>query len=800
MFCKSCRVTVKNILMLINEEMTIDIIRKFINNEAIFKRGVDYYRQGRVSIFDRGGNVVNALVNGNAYKPYTVQVRMDGAGNPKTAFCNCRHAGGIRNCKHIAAVLMEEYAEKTPPSNPIRLEDRGTSDSIEEAVIDLRDGQKESKHGFDFVKHLVRATGLPKDSGIAKRYKLVFVIEDMEGHPLNSWIIYPSARYMKANGEPGKLDHYREELVTEAFGKVEKMLLYRLSRWEDHMDILNSHLDFLIEHKPSSLFVKYDRSVMPASFIEISSIDIRFIVYSIKKEQVYFIPEIVFTCEKERFVMRRDSGNRFVSSGFSIFVIGDDGRIFFSRNNEPAVDLLDLLLYKKRSYTYGEIKRLRSFFSGGRGGIRIEKIPGKLRIKSFVPKPFIEVDGGYHWVYIKLWFQYGSIDLPESSDMEFIPAETEGECVVYRRNYEFEKEVYHFFTKKFRTHFQHDYYFRIFRVPVDQTQFLLTYGKSILDEGIEIWIKGKDKKIKTSKGVIALKVRQELDWFDIKVGFQDSDGNMRDVEFDPSLLSEGLVKAGDQFVLITQRDISKLKALFDEGMSKTGELKISRFRFHFIDDFYRDIVNNRDAEIERIRTISTQLKSFKKMKRHALPRGFHGVLRDYQYGGYNWLFFLREYGLGGCLADDMGLGKTVQALAFFQKLKEEGRLKTSLVVVPVNTIANWESEIQRFAPKLHYLLHYGPAREEDLKEAGSYDFILTSYQTLRNDIAILKEIHFNYVILDESQNIKNFNSLLFKAVRVLQSEHRLALVADGVSKPRDAWKQNVIYAFIRAAD
>ncbi len=773
--------------------MTINSIRAFIGNEAIFKRGVDYYRQERVSIFDRGGNSVNALVNGNAYKPYTVQVKLDEAGNPKKAFCNCPHAGGIRNCKHIAAVLMEEYARKTSSLTPIKSENRDLpdTDNTEETVINLKRDRKGSKQGFDFVNHLVRATGLPKDQDVKRRYKLVFIIENVDNYPSSGWMIYPSARYIKAGGEQGKLDRYREEWITEAFEKVEKMLLYRLSRWENHMDFLNSHMDFLIDHMPLPLFVKYDRSIMPASFIEIRSIRVRFAVHSIKKEQVYFVPEIVFTGEEEQFTLRENSGNCFISSGFSFLVIGDDGKIFFSRDNEPAVDLLELVLYKKRNYTYGEIKRLASFFTGGGGGIRIEKIPGKLRIKPFVPKPFIEIEQKHGSVYIQLWFQYDSMNLPELSEMEFIPVEdSNNEYAVYRRNYELEKKVYQFFTKKFRTRFQQDYYLRIFRVPVNQTQFLLAYGKMILDEGIEIRLKGKKKKITTSTGTFALRVSPELDWFDVKVGYRDSDGNIRDIEFDPSLLSEGLVKAGDQYVIVTEKDIAKLKALLEEGMSKKGELKVSKFRFHFIDDFYSDIINNRDEEIKRIRDISAQLQSFEKIKKHALPRGFNGTLRDYQHGGYNWLFFLDEYGLGGCLADDMGLGKTVQALAFFQKLKEDNRLKASLVVVPVNTIANWESEIHRFAPKLSYLLYYGPARVKMLEDIDAYDFILTSYQTLRNDIALFKEIHFNYVLLDESQNIKNFNSLLFKAVRVLKSDHRVSLTGTPIENSiLELWSQ-----------
>jgi non-specific serine/threonine protein kinase len=142
----------------------------------------------------------------------------------------------------------------------------------------------------------------------------------------------------------------------------------------------------------------------------------------------------------------------------------------------------------------------------------------------------------------------------------------------------------------------------------------------------------------------------------------------------------------------------------------------------------------------------------------------------------------------------------VQTLAFLQRLKEEsirtegpeesGDRRTSLLVVPVNTIANWESEIRRFTPDLRYLLHYGPARNREALHTDGYDFILSSYHTVRSDIGIFKKMNFNCIILDESQCIKNSNSQLFKAVRTLKSDHRLSLTGTPIENSTfELWSQ-----------
>jgi superfamily II DNA or RNA helicase len=767
--------------------MEMNDIRAFINNDVIFRRGMDYYRRACVFRYSRSKGLIEASVVGSARRPYLVQIKLDARGNPKTSFCNCPYSGGgVINCKHIAAVLIHDYEENRPIENPI------TQQYEEhEVVIDVRRSGRAESDGFDFVRYLLRATGLRGESKGGGKFRLTFVIDFSSEFSARRWVVYPAARYVKANGEGGRFKRYSEERITEPFGKLEKILLYNLLAKRDLKDELLHHVDFFVNNPVPFLFVKYKFRYEPASFIEVRFTHVHFVVDAIRNDKVYFTPEIEFIGDEDHYVMGKEKRFQFVRSGFSFLIIADGGKIFFSRDNERAVDLLDLLLYKKSHYTYADIKRLRGFFPGKGSGIRIENVPGKLRIKNCVPKPFIEIEEKYGYVYIELCFSYGGVDIHRDLKDDFIPVVVDGGPItLLRRNYDFERKLNEFLKIKFKSILLRNFFYDELRVRTSQIEFLVKHGRKFLEEGIEIRLKGKKYRVSSPGGSIALRVNPELDWFEVKAGYRHTEGRLTDIEVDPSLLSGGLIKAGDEYVIITEKDIKKLRALLEEGMSKAGELKIPRLRFYFIDEYYRDIVNRQDQGIRRMREICAGLKNSKHIKEYELPQNFRGNLREYQYAGYRWLFFLYDCRLGGCLADDMGLGKTVQTLAFLQRLKEEGKLGTSLVVVPVNTIANWESEIRRFAPELRYLLHYGHGREKEIGDIQGYDFILSSYHTLRNDINQLKDVHFDYVILDESQSIKNSNSLLFKSVRVLKSDHRLSLTGTPIENSIfELWSQ-----------
>lgn len=185
-----------------------------------------------------------------------------------------------------------------------------------------------------------------------------------------------------------------------------------------------------------------------------------------------------------------------------------------------------------------------------------------------------------------------------------------------------------------------------------------------------------------------------------------------------------------------------------------------------------------------------QLRYLENIADYTLPGQFQGELRPYQKAGYNWLRFLNEYRFGGCLADDMGLGKTVQTLAMLVHEKEKQLGHASLLVMPTSLIYNWEKEASKFASSLKIYTYTGGARNKNVQIFDHYDLILTSYGIVRIDAGLLEKYYFNYVILDESQVIKNPHSIITQSVKKIRSRHKLILTGTPIENTTmDLWSQ-----------
>ena len=178
---------------------------------------------------------------------------------------------------------------------------------------------------------------------------------------------------------------------------------------------------------------------------------------------------------------------------------------------------------------------------------------------------------------------------------------------------------------------------------------------------------------------------------------------------------------------------------------------------------------------EEFRKKRDELLNFKGIEKQTSPANFTATMRPYQSAGYEWLYFLKKYRFGGCLADDMGLGKTVQTIALLLKEKQLCEGQPSLIIMPTSLIFNWQREIRKFASDLNVLVYHGANRHGYLEIMQMADVALTSYGTLLRDIETLKSKRFHYVILDEAQAIKNPASQISKAVKQLNAEYRLAL-------------------------
>ncbi|MCK5849758.1 MAG: DEAD/DEAH box helicase, partial [Kiritimatiellae bacterium] len=221
------------------------------------------------------------------------------------------------------------------------------------------------------------------------------------------------------------------------------------------------------------------------------------------------------------------------------------------------------------------------------------------------------------------------------------------------------------------------------------------------------------------------------------------------------------------------------RAMFNEDYIKSLERIFRRRkkgdseRISFFDlPMLEDMLEESDRlRIDGMKGFAKIKKALTSTKKAPLPK-VNAKLRPYQKDGYQWLSRLNKASLGCCLADDMGLGKTLQAIALLKATIKKSS-PPSLVVMPRSLIFNWQKEIEKFCPELTFAVHHGPAR--DLKQVLKSQLVLTTYGTLRSDIELLQDERFHYLILDESQNIKNPASQVARAVLLVNSDHRLAL-------------------------
>jgi superfamily II DNA or RNA helicase len=313
-------------------------------------------------------------------------------------------------------------------------------------------------------------------------------------------------------------------------------------------------------------------------------------------------------------------------------------------------------------------------------------------------------------------------------------------------------------------------------------------ARTLLHEGWRVEAEGK---LYRHASEFRIEVTSGIDWFELHGG---ADFGGVEVPL-PALLAalrrgEELVPLGDgSFGLLPEDWLKKYGLLGQMGHAEGDHLRFGATQVGLLDVLLAEQPEARFDEVfERARE---RLRRFEGVAPADPPAGFTGSLRGYQREGLGWLHFLREFGFGGCLADDMGLGKTVQVLALLEARRElraaadgkgrgNGKAKgartgPSLVVAPRSLVFNWKLEAARFAPSLRVLDHTGTGRDRSGDGFDDYDVVLTTYGTLRKDIAKLKDYPFDYAILDEAQAIKNASSQSAKASRLVRADHRLAL-------------------------
>jgi non-specific serine/threonine protein kinase len=285
----------------------------------------------------------------------------------------------------------------------------------------------------------------------------------------------------------------------------------------------------------------------------------------------------------------------------------------------------------------------------------------------------------------------------------------------------------------------------------------------------------KNFRFNTAKPSTKIYISSHTDWFDAKIEIQFGGQKVTVAEIKKALSNkQQFVQLSDGTLgILPEEWIKKYSLLFRVGEGSASNMKLSKYHFSVIEQLY---LERNDEEIfMQLEEKYERLKENHSIKSVSAPAHLQQILRPYQESGFQWLNYLSEVHWGGILADDMGLGKTIQALAFLHYLKETNGSLKALVVCPTTLMFNWQNEIKKFTPALIYYTHHGGARVRENLTQDNIDVIITTYGTLRSDIKQFITVPFDYVILDESQAIKNPASKVAKAACLLQSKNRLCL-------------------------
>ncbi len=285
----------------------------------------------------------------------------------------------------------------------------------------------------------------------------------------------------------------------------------------------------------------------------------------------------------------------------------------------------------------------------------------------------------------------------------------------------------------------------------------------------------KNFRFNTAKPQTKIHISSNTDWFDARVDIVFGDQKVTIADVKKALANRQQFVPLDDGTLgvLPEEWIKKYSLLFRVGEGKSNQLRLSKYHMSVIDELYES--RNEEELIIRLEEKYEQLREFNRIKEIPPPPHLEHILRPYQVHGFHWLNYLQEVNWGGILADDMGLGKTVQALSYLQYYKESHQGLKALVVCPTTLMFNWENEIRKFTPDLTYYIHHGGDRTRNKQALDQYNIIITTYGTLRSDIKLLLEIPLDYVVLDESQAIKNPASKVTKAACLLRAKNGLCM-------------------------
>ena len=778
----------------------------------IVKRGRQYFDDGRVTISSAADDQVRAIVRGTGR--YRVDIRWDVEDPLHVSYrCGCPYFDEWGNCKHVWATLLEADRQRLLPTvsavRPAaiggqdgRVEEEAPDDPID---IDSDEGDDDSpppapvnrprwRRALDQVREQMTPPTGGSAAGVAwpVNRRVIYIVDLQVTDAEGVLAVELMSEDLLPNGRADRLKVLRfsrtamPQLPDERDAAIVQMLLGAGRGGGSVLaDVLETDNRFLVpdssaerllrlmidtgrcrlraEPKSTTLTaLSFDESASPWRFVVRIDRDEREPLYwlrgAFRRESADGQRESLDAGEpavvlRGGFLVRNGMVERFDDGGAFDLVqlVRGDNEIFI-----PETQLPDLLA---ELFSFPRLPKLEL-----PDGMTLDEVRLTPRPKLIVRKPLAHEAN----LLAELLFDYGGALVPAHP-----PQPAEYDRIAQRliwRDLATEAAAENYLValglKLQRRDGGADDRWRV------QPNRLSRTVASLVSAG---WVVEAEGKVYRRGGKFNVRVASGIDWFELQGGI-DFDGQTASL---PQLLAavrsgDKLVELGDgSFGVLPDEWLQQYGLLAAMGTVEGEQLKFARKQLGLLDALLAALPEaSWDETFAKLRS---DLAAFAGVKPISEPAGFVGQLRPYQREGLGWIDFLRRFGFGGCLADDMGLGKTVQVLAMLRQRKLDGTRKPALVVVPRSLIFNWISEAANFTPDLKVVDHSGAQRFIPPDKFKSCDVVLSTYGTVRRDAAELREIGFDYVILDEAQAIKNSQSESAKAVRLLTADHRLAL-------------------------
>lgn len=759
--------------------MKIDI--KELKNrvpDIIFKQGLDYFKDGRVKIKQWDNFSVLASVQGTY--PYIVRLSTDERSFDATCTCPYNYT-----CKHAVAVALKVIEDQT---------------SKEQSDV------SEGTNWREYFEKLIAIQQVDSDFSQEVRWKLIYIIHILE----NYWNIKPVKVYMKKDGTYGRIqepsfNELSEQNVFRTSGDL--IAISYLERLQSQQSSVyyrgrleTSYLDFGLDAgqlfnllNTSELHIKnedgtigtrirFGRTPWKMAFkLQMDEVNnYTFKPYFVKNEKEVPIDEKTKILTVNPIWFYRDGKLNFCDFPLSYSYVKSfvDETLHIMLGKDEYQSFISEYLAKLPIFPYVE-------FPPGIEVTEIDKITTK---RLYIEEMDDQLVVSFSLLYDQIEISYSQ---PNDQHLHY---DTKTKKIIRVHRDRDEEAIYR--ERILDSQIIEDTPGLFYATFEDALDWLFDGLPALAEQGFEIL--GEEKlvrfRVKRAQANFGVNISSETDWFDIELNLEFDGISVSLEELKKALrANKKFVKLRDgSLARLPEKLIEKLNYMINFGKANENSIRFANHHLTFVDRLLAeaDQKNMDPLSEEKIK----KLDKFDEIKKCKLPDNFVGELRDYQKAGYDWVNFLKDFSFGGILADDMGLGKTIQALVLLRNEINQRPKRPNLIVAPTSVIFNWTREIEKFTPGMNFLIHYGTRRSKDYRRIKKYPLILTTYGHLRRDIVFLKEVPWNYAILDESQNIKNPQSETSKAVRLLEASHRLALTGTPVeNNTMDLWAQ---FAFI----